>query len=99
MIVAGPDGNLWFTASSQIGQITPNGVFTEFRIPRSAPAITVGSDRNLWFTQGFSPYIGRMTTHGEIEQFRVPTSSDTGLFGITAGRTTPSGSRSSMPTR
>ena len=87
MIVAGPDGNLWFTEStrSQIGQITPNGVVTEFPTSRSATAITVGSDHNLWFTQGFSASIGRMTTHGDDRArsaFRHPP--DTGLFGITS---------------
>ena len=88
MIVAGPDGNLWFTEStrSQIGQITPNGVVTEFPTSRSAAtAITVGSDHNLWFTQGFSASIGRMTTQGDVEHFSVPTPASTGLFGITAG--------------
>jgi virginiamycin B lyase len=34
-IVAGPDGNLWFTEfeGNQLGRVTPLGVFTEFPIP------------------------------------------------------------------
>src|SRR5262249_43638639 len=46
-IVAGPDGNLWFTeqAGNRIGTITPHGVVAEYAIPtaNSTPVgITVG---------------------------------------------------------
>jgi streptogramin lyase len=58
-IVAGPDGNLWFTEgdANKIGRITPAGVITEFQIrtPNSSPrAIAAGPDGNLWFTSGLS---------------------------------------------
>ena len=55
-IVAGPDGNLWFTEwGDRIGRITPAGRVTEFSrgISRgSAPeGIADGPDGNLWYTE------------------------------------------------
>lgn len=48
-IVAGPDGNLWFTEHKAIGRLTTSGVLTEF--PDSGGVqpvdITVGPDKNL----------------------------------------------------
>jgi streptogramin lyase len=59
-IVAGPDGNMWFTELSLdeafniyrgIGRITPSGAITEFALTRYRPrSIAAGSDGNLWFT-------------------------------------------------
>src|SRR5258708_3497920 len=54
-IVAGPDGNLWFTESSanQIGRVAPDGTIAEFPLPTkggSPQGITLGPDGNLWFT-------------------------------------------------
>jgi streptogramin lyase len=63
-IVAGPDGNLWFTgfarntstgrAAAAIGRITPAGSITQFLLPTSigfSVGIASGPDGNLWFTQ------------------------------------------------
>src|SRR6266545_3117689 len=63
-IVAGPDGNLWFTglvrntntgrAVGAIGRITPAGSITQFLLPTSIGGpvgIASGPDGNLWFTQ------------------------------------------------
>jgi streptogramin lyase len=63
-IVAGPDGNLWFTGSARntntgraagaIGRITPAGSITQFLLPTSIGGpvgIASGPDGNLWFTQ------------------------------------------------
>ena len=65
-IVAGPDGNLWFTESSgnRIGRITPAGVITEFPVPTAASepfGIAAGPDGNLWFTERAGNQIGRIT--------------------------------------
>src|SRR5262245_32963137 len=65
-IVAGPDGNVWFTeiSGNRIGRITPKGVITEFTIPTadSRPTgITRGPDDNLWFTEDSGNQIGRIT--------------------------------------
>ncbi|HEX9095509.1 MAG TPA: IPT/TIG domain-containing protein [Candidatus Dormibacteraeota bacterium] len=88
-VVAGPDGNLWFTEGSanQIGRITPAGAVTEFPLPaaNSAPhGITAGPDGNLWFAESLTNRIGRITTAGVITEFPIPTSSS-GPHDITAG--------------
>ncbi|MDB5289629.1 MAG: hypothetical protein JWL69_870, partial [Phycisphaerales bacterium] len=62
-IVAGPDGNLWFTdpGDHAIGRLMPNGQVTLFPLSGAGAAggtaasqspidIIVGSDNNLWFT-------------------------------------------------
>jgi virginiamycin B lyase len=51
-LTVGPDGNIWFLASS-VGRITPDGSVTEIPIPDSnavAWDLTVGPDGNMWFT-------------------------------------------------
>src|SRR5947209_11113861 len=70
-IVAGPDGNLWFTEflSGKIGRLTPSGVVTEFPMVSSATspiAIINGPDGTLWFTQSKPNALGRITTEGVI---------------------------------
>ena len=70
-IVAGPDGNLWFTESdgNSIGRITPDGTKKRFILPTpdSEPyGITVGPDGNLWFTERFANRIGVINTAGKI---------------------------------
>ena len=68
-IVAGPDGNLWFTEknANKIGRITPQGVITEFDVPTpdSQPAaICVGPDGNIWFTESKAGKVGRLSLSG-----------------------------------
>ena len=55
-IVAGPDGNLWFTDSgtSKVGKITPSGVISEYPLHSEASrplGIVKGPDGRLWFTE------------------------------------------------
>ena len=82
-IVAGPDGNLWFTEMgcttvngqclSKIGRITPAGAITEFTIPTpiSDPAgIAKGPDGNLWFAESQGSKIGRITPSGKLRSIR-----------------------------
>jgi len=64
-IIAGPDGALWFIAEGgdKIGRITVGGVVTQYPIPTSGGlpyALTVGADRNIWFTERLSGKIGRL---------------------------------------
>src|SRR6266851_5201233 len=62
-ITAGPDGNLWFAESNNIGRITPSGSITTFPVPTqssSPEGITAGPDGNLWFTDAGNN-IGRIT--------------------------------------
>jgi streptogramin lyase len=68
-IVAGPDGNLWFTEqnANKIGRITPQGVIAEFPVPtpNSQPAaICVGPDGNIWFTESNAAKVGRLVLSG-----------------------------------
>jgi streptogramin lyase len=85
-ITSGPDGNLWFTESNNIGRITPAGVISEFPIPsgNTATGITSGPDGNLWFTEQDSNNIGQISTTGVyLNEFPVTTGS--GPAGITGG--------------
>jgi streptogramin lyase len=89
-IVAGPDGNLWFTEEfgARIGRITPAGNLTEFAVPTggSAPEnITVGPDSNLWFTERDANKVGRITTAGLIQEFGAGISPGSQPRGIASG--------------
>ncbi len=88
-LVAGPDGNLWFTESTLyggvIGRITPGGTITTFMLPEVQEqvsetfGIAAGPDDALWFTdqlRGPEPWtsrIGRITPTGDIRYFALPT--------------------------
>ena len=85
-IVAGQDGNLWFTQQGRIGRITPAGSATEFVVP--APNtflgdIAMGADGNLWFAERPNQ-IGKITQSGVITEFLVPTAGSNPQ-GITSG--------------
>jgi len=75
-IVAGSDGNMWFTeeAGNNIGRITPAGVVHEFPLPEGGSdpyGITAGSDGRLWFTEIVGNRIAAITTGGSIEEFTL----------------------------
>lgn len=87
-IVAGYDGNLWFTEQEsdldtnqtvgRIGRITPSGTITKFPIAsvHGTPGeITAGPGGNLYFTLG-SGEIGRITPGGAIATFAVGGATD-----------------------
>jgi streptogramin lyase len=70
-LVAGPDGNVWFTNGGSVGRITPAGtisVFAGIRVS-SSTGITLGPDGNLWFANTGSDSIGRITPSGVISTF------------------------------
>jgi hypothetical protein len=82
-IVAGPDGNLWFTESreSKIGRITPSGLVTEYPLPNplsGALWITAGPEGNVWFTVTLpgNNRIARITPNGAISEFPLPNPSE-----------------------
>jgi streptogramin lyase len=92
-IAVGPDGNLWFTDStdffstdkSGVGKITPGGSITEYELPSACttPAnILSGPDGNLWFISGakgpFCGGIGRVTPSGTITEFEATFNSGAG---------------------
>lgn len=82
-ITAGADGAMWFLQLSgtmdglqvdggRVGRITMDGEVTEFDLPTRTPSpinITVGPDRNIWYTQG--SWVGRVTPDGVITQFQL----------------------------
>ena len=83
-ITLGPDGNLWFTEFNAIGQITSNGVVTEFPLPNGSSdphAITAGPDGDVWFTLPHQNKVGRISSTGVITEI----SDITGAMGITSG--------------
>jgi virginiamycin B lyase len=91
-VVTGPDGNLWSAGwPNNVLRITPSGQVTSFNVPPTGDqtstgcrtAITVGPDKNLWFTTRGCASIGRITTAGVITLFDVPLYSGNGY--ITAG--------------
>jgi virginiamycin B lyase len=91
-IVAGPDGELWFTEKSanKIGMINPTThAISEFALPSgfAAPAgITEGPDGNLWCTNSASSAIGQInpTTHA-ITRYAYSATLGSLAFSITAG--------------
>jgi len=88
-IAAGPDGNLWFTASGgRIGRISTVGSLVLFDLPprEYAIAITGGPDGNVWFTEGRPDRIGTITPAGVVTEFGVPHACCSDYFeSITAG--------------
>jgi hypothetical protein len=74
-IAAGPDGNLWFTASisSRIGRITTAGDIAEFVLASDArpSGIAAGPDGNIWFTE-LAARVGRITPGGILTEFAAP---------------------------
>jgi virginiamycin B lyase len=93
-IVAGSDGNLWFTevSTNKIARMSTSGVLLqEFTIPTptSYPyGLVFGADSNLWFieSRANNNKIGRMTMSGQFQEFPV----NAGINGtpekITAGQ-------------
>jgi hypothetical protein len=86
-LVAGPDGNLWYSGPGAIGRVTPTGEITQFnrcldyRQPFSEPSTIVsGPGGDLWFTSVTSretpsmeedPTVGRVTPAGDITLFKA----------------------------
>lgn len=78
-VAAGPDGDLWFTASGSrgprpwVGRMTPTGQVTLFPVPGGAEQIVAGADA-LWFTdtgpEGSS--LGRVLPDGEVTPTPLP---------------------------
>jgi virginiamycin B lyase len=80
-ITAGADDAMWFLQLSgtmdglqvdggRIGRITMDGVITEYELPARSPSpinITVGPDRNIWYTRGGA--VGRVTPDGRIVEY------------------------------
>ena len=81
-IIAGPDGNVWFTEPGigAIGRFTPSGALTEFAVPASPSAASTPADiapvpcsNALAFTDPGTSSIGVITTSGTITEYPLPT--------------------------
>ena len=91
-VVAGSDGNLWFSdRSGAVGRITTAGTITEFSSglnPGSAVrSIAMGPDGNMWFSDpGTTRAVGMInpTTHA-ISEFSVGLNAGSMPLGIAAG--------------
>ncbi len=78
-IVAGPDGNIWFTENVssvwKVAKFSPatDTVLAQYPVVGGVnlTAITVGPDQNLWFTDG-SGRIDTITTAGVLNYYPVP---------------------------
>ncbi len=91
-IVAGPDGNLWFTdlGTSEVGKITPAGqptVYSTGLTPNSSPeGITTGPDGNLWFVETGADKIGMINpSTGAITEYSQGLSPSAQPVDIVAG--------------
>jgi streptogramin lyase len=88
-IIAGGDGNLWYTESHTvtIGRITPNGTTREFAFSGAAPQqLGVAQDGNVWFSvHGVNAHsVARIKPLGAIKFFAIP-STDSYPGGLHAG--------------
>ncbi len=72
LIVAGRDGNLWFTVEARIGRITPQGTITEFPLPAgvSVNGLAQAPDGTIWFTDACGQ--DRALEPAEWQRHRVP---------------------------
>ena len=88
-IVAGPDGNLWFTeeGAAEIGVISTAGSFLhEYTMPEgtSQPSgIAAGPNGELWFAESGEDQIAEISTSDSLTEFEV--SGDPDVDPITAG--------------
>ena len=78
-MISGPDGNLWTTDQglNAILVVSTTGKVLAVHHLATAVAypygITVGPDKNIWFTELSANQVGRMTTGGALKEFAVPT--------------------------
>ncbi|MGH2487247.1 MAG: virginiamycin B lyase family protein, partial [Ktedonobacterales bacterium] len=84
-IVVGPDNNLWITQhlppddnsdTPYIGRLTPTGTLTEFPFQshgssHNPDGMTVGPEKNLWFTESGSGTMGRASVNGDVSEFAL----------------------------
>ena len=82
-LTTGPDGNVWFNTSGDIGKITPAGVITLYPAPAIASTIsglTPGADGNVWFASSpasgendtqVASVVGLITPSGVITTFPI----------------------------
>ncbi len=90
-VVAGPDGNLWFTSqvTNKVGRITTSGTeVKQYSLPSGSLPHGIATDpqkeSRLWFTDYGTSKIGRISTSGtELKEYELPKESKP--YAITPG--------------
>jgi virginiamycin B lyase len=72
-VVAGSDGNMWFTQSNGVARITPDGAVKLFPLEKKhGPyALTSGKDGAIWFTEMLANRIGRISMAGDVTEVEI----------------------------
>jgi virginiamycin B lyase len=85
-IVAGPDGNMWYTDENASGlvRITMDGAVKEYSLPAGPYDLTVGADKRFYINDTGTTII-RTDTHGSSSTFSIPSGDSTQLDGIATG--------------
>ncbi len=85
-IIAGPDGNMWFTETGTIGRITPGGVVTEFPLPENVnpSGIAIGPGRSLLVIVGNE--ILRVSMTGHVTKIPLPASINRPIGSVVTAR-------------
>ena len=77
-LVAGPDGNLWFSSGSSIVRMTPTFQTTLFPAA-GAKNLTVGPDSRIWFFSSLHS-IGAISTAGVVSTYEITAASELGAL-------------------
>jgi virginiamycin B lyase len=90
-LVVDPSGNVWYLAADHVGELSPGGTASQFKVPdaTSLGAIARAGDGSIWFSGSFgsTSQLGRVAADGSVSTFPLPQGSDAGVL-----RTAPDGS-------
>ena len=78
-IIAGPDGNLWYseTSAARLGVATAAGTATQITGLRGpAGGLTTGPDGNVWVTEPHAQVIARVTPSHVVTEYTLPGGTD-----------------------
>ncbi len=71
--ITGPDGNTWVSHGQSLLKWPPGGPINYDYLPYQATDFALGSDGNVWFTDGRHNSIGRIDENSVITLFPIPT--------------------------
>lgn len=99
-MTAGPDGNVWFSAYSLLGYVTPTGANTAFPVNNYGNDIyglAVDGSRTIWFGDD-NDDVGTISTGGNVQFLQdvpalYPDGADCGSQDYSTARTVPQGRR------
>jgi streptogramin lyase len=91
-LIAGAEGNLWFSQAGAIDKLTPSGKITEHHVSARGGGqlwhIAQGPEGNIWFTTEQYGTVGKMTPSGVVTEYTLtppPGSKKAEPLAITAG--------------